>query len=1119
MQDPTPLEAAIAALEQQRGLLGHAVVDAALGPMRERLAQLRAAALGASQAAPAQTRRQVSVLFLDVVGSTALSSRLDPEDVHAVIDHVLALCTDQVRQHGGRVLQYAGDNLLAAFGADGAQEDDAERAVHCALALLQEGRALRERVRHRHQHDGVDVRVGIHTGPVLLGGGVDDEGSIRGLAVNIAARMEQTAPVGALRISHDTWLLVRGAFEVQVQPLLQVKGSNDLLQTYLVQRALPSAQRVAARGLQAAAPLLVGREAEAAQVRGLPGLALQTGRLQAITLMGEPGVGKSRLLLELQAGTPCTADTPSGPWLMLGRANAASRLQPYGLLRNLLAWQLQLQDSAPLEQAKAQLVGGLLPWLTGSPDARLAHAHALGQIIGLDFGSSVALHGLSPNALRQRAFAALTNHLRTLGIAGRVPVLLLEDLHWADDASLDFVQDLLQDAAAPPVALLATARPELLERRPGWGQLGTAHSLLPLDALAAPQAQALAASLLAQVQGSAGLQQRLVTLSDGNPFFMEELVRMCLDQGVIVQDPQGAWQVLPDQLGRTRMPTTLVGVLQARLDGLPPAQRSALQQASIVGHVFWDQALAALDATAPAALTGLHTRLLVQQRRSSSFDDTPEEAFRHHLLHQVTYDTVLRTVRAAGHAATADWLAQRMGDRPAEFLAITALHYERAGRLPQAAEFYERAAHDAIRRAACSAALEHAGHGLRCVPAADLRRRYALHAVRETAADALGQRSVQDAEILAGLALATELGDAALQARSCFAQALLASRRGDEKQAMALATQAAALATAAGDAPTAAIAQAQMAWSHYTLGDGDQALQMAQSAVAHARSAVAAHDTLATRTQRVKLLSLQGVVLAGQGSYAAAGASYREALQGAVADGLHLARTNLYGYLGNLECEVGRYTQALGYLQQALQGAMDLDMLLPQAATHYNMASAQRALGRADLAWHSAEEAGRCASAAEMREVLARSWLMRGHLLADAGRTDAAHAAYDTAARGFEDCALPHFASQAYAGRASLALAAGDMAAARDWAERTAAAIAGVPSLLGIDEPALPSLCCWRVWQRLGDPRAAAALQRALDDVQTAAGRVDDPALRQAMLQQVPMMRDVMAAWAATHGA
>ncbi|HRD84008.1 MAG TPA: adenylate/guanylate cyclase domain-containing protein, partial [Rubrivivax sp.] len=216
------LEAGIQALEAQRSLLGDAVVDMAVAPLKARLTALSAPA--ASPVEPAQTLKQVTILFLDVVGSTTLSQHLDPEDVSAVMDGLLACGTEIVIAHGGRVLQYAGDNILAAFGSERAEEDDAERAVHCGLALLQEGQRLGERVLREHGQAGCHVRVGIHTGPVLLGGGVDEEGTIRGLTVNIAARMEQTAPVGTLRISQDTWLQVRGSFACESQPPLQVKG-------------------------------------------------------------------------------------------------------------------------------------------------------------------------------------------------------------------------------------------------------------------------------------------------------------------------------------------------------------------------------------------------------------------------------------------------------------------------------------------------------------------------------------------------------------------------------------------------------------------------------------------------------------------------------------------------------------------------------------------------------------------------------------------------------------------------------------------------------------------------------------------------------------------------------
>jgi len=203
VNDRQQLEAAIAALEAQRSLVGDTVTDAALAPMRERLAGIRE---------HEQSLKQVTVLFMDVVGSTSLSRRLDPEDIHAIIDGALHRLAAIVTDHLGRVLQYAGDSLLAVFGADEAREDDPERAVRCGLAIVREAQQIGAEVRIASREANFDVRVGIHTGSVLLGGGVDDASTIRGIAVNIAARMEQAAPVGGVRISHETQRHVRGKF-------------------------------------------------------------------------------------------------------------------------------------------------------------------------------------------------------------------------------------------------------------------------------------------------------------------------------------------------------------------------------------------------------------------------------------------------------------------------------------------------------------------------------------------------------------------------------------------------------------------------------------------------------------------------------------------------------------------------------------------------------------------------------------------------------------------------------------------------------------------------------------------------------------------------------------------
>jgi len=247
------LEAAIAALEAQRPLLGDAVVAMAIAPLRDKLIALRARAQGEQQL------KTVTILFMDIVGSTQLSQYLDPEDVHAVMDTALERLSALVRAQNGQVLKYAGDSLLAAFGAEHALEGDAERAVRAGLAILEEAPRLAAEVQAAYGLQGFNLRVGINTGRVLLGGGVDGESSIRGAPVNIAARMEQTAPPGGLRISHQTYRHVRGVFDVEAQVPIEIKGITGPVRSYLVLRAKPRAFRVVNRGLEGIESPMVGR--------------------------------------------------------------------------------------------------------------------------------------------------------------------------------------------------------------------------------------------------------------------------------------------------------------------------------------------------------------------------------------------------------------------------------------------------------------------------------------------------------------------------------------------------------------------------------------------------------------------------------------------------------------------------------------------------------------------------------------------------------------------------------------------------------------------------------------------------------------------------------------------
>ena len=619
MTEQQQLQAAIAALEGQRSTLGDAVVESLLAPARARLAELVHAKGAPSE--PAQTLRQVSILFMDVVGSTALAQHLDPEAISAVMDDALTRATALVEAHGGKVLQYAGDNVLAAFGASEAREDDAERAVRCGLALVELGTLLGTEVRAAHGHDGFNVRVGVHTGAVLLGGGVDADGSIRGIAVNIAARMEQTAPAGALRISHDAYTQVRGLFEVDPQEPMAVKGVDEPMRSYLVLRARPRSFRLGSRGIEGVATRMIGRDAELEALQDAFKRLFVDRGLAAVTIVADAGIGKSRLLHEFAAWSDAR---PEGFVLFRGRATPQTQGQPFGLLRDLVAWRFRIADDDTVEAARRKMEDGIVPLFADEDGAELAeaHAHLLGHLIGIEWRESRHVQGIleDPRQIRNRAFHAAAQLLRRLTrVEGSPAVVELEDLHWADNESLDFLAYLAEVDRDVPLLLVACSRPTLFERRPSWCA-EKVHRRIDLQPLGKDMSRVLAGELLGKLaEVPAALRELVIGGAEGNPFYMEELVKMLIDQGAI--ETGEVWKVNAERLLLTKVPTTLTGVLQARLDGLPAPERLTLQQASVIGPVFWDRALVALDTKASETLPELVRRELALPRADSRHDD------------------------------------------------------------------------------------------------------------------------------------------------------------------------------------------------------------------------------------------------------------------------------------------------------------------------------------------------------------------------------------------------------------------------------------------------------------------------------------------------------------------
>ncbi len=447
------LAQAVAQLEGHRATLGDAAVDAAIQALRLHAVPSPAA----PPALNAEPRlRQVSVLFADVANSTAMLGRVDTEDAQDLLGRALQLFSDAVQRWGGQVLRFTGDGVKAAFGTQGLREDEAERAVRAGLQILADATRHAERVQHELGVSGFGVRVGIHTGAVLLGGGVEAERTAMGHAVHLAARMEQSAPVGRLRISDATWAQVRGLFRAEQQPPLVVKGHDEPLRSWLVLAAETGAEPSVQRGVEGVSTPMIGREAELAQLMALHTGCAQARQLTPVLVLAEAGVGKTRLRQELLRAL-ALAEGDGG--LLQARAQPSSQGQPYGLLRQLLARWLGIADDLDMPAACQRLVQGLSPWLG---EQAAASAPRIGQLVGLDFSGHEAVQALGPQALRSAAFEALRQAL--LAKAARQPLLVvLDDLHWADDASLEFVQALMAPATVP-LMLLMLARPALHER-------------------------------------------------------------------------------------------------------------------------------------------------------------------------------------------------------------------------------------------------------------------------------------------------------------------------------------------------------------------------------------------------------------------------------------------------------------------------------------------------------------------------------------------------------------------------------------------------------------------------------------------------------------------------------
>jgi class 3 adenylate cyclase/tetratricopeptide (TPR) repeat protein len=716
------LEAAIAAQEALRPTVGDAVVDAATAALRTQLDALRAqqaAETAAGALAPDELlerlqsylpegladkmratgaiegeRRQVTVLFADIAGYTALSETLDPEEVSDISSGILKELAQAVYQYEGYVDKFLGDAVMAVFGAPVAHEDDPERALRSALDM----RERLERFNRLHIDRlgrPLALHVGVNTGTVVAGSVGSDlrmAYTVMGDTVNTASRLEGAALPGQILVSRDTYRLARAAFTFLALEPIRVKGKRDMLDVYELHQAklVPSK----ARGLRDFAPVFVGRRAEMQQLNEVMD-GLQDGRGRIVAISGEAGIGKSRLMAEWQAQI-----RPLVTWIE-GRCLAYKSVVPYGPFLDMLQRLADITADHTEDMARWRLDVFVQHFFPGSLEAKAIFANLL--VLPLSQEERDLLAMVTPKQVRQRLFDLVTSLVSQLA-AEQPVVLVIEDAHWADAASRELFEHLFALTDTLPVVLASISREPPDEAfRARYADKLTDIQLTPLQEDTSTE---MVAKLLEVPELPSNLRQLVVGKAEGNPFFVEELIRTLIERGALAQTEDGGWEVTP-LIETITVPDTLNGLLMARLDRLPPRTKWLAQQAAVIGRFFLYRVLRHMVETSAGMDEDLGQMEREDLIRERARDPELEYMFRHALTQEVAYQSLLGPRRRELHRKVAEAMETVFADRLAEHVPFIAEHYSQAEAWPQAHAYHTRAGDSAARLYAYTEARHH----------------------------------------------------------------------------------------------------------------------------------------------------------------------------------------------------------------------------------------------------------------------------------------------------------------------------------------------------------------------------------------------------------------------------
>ncbi|HUJ86999.1 MAG TPA: adenylate/guanylate cyclase domain-containing protein [Burkholderiales bacterium] len=657
-------------------------------------------------------RKFATFLFADVAHSTSIAERLDPEDWTSIMNGAFGFMNAAVAKYGGTVSRLMGDAVLALFGAPVAHEDDADRAVRAGLEIQDAARAYAREVKQRHGVD-FDLRVGINTGIAVLavvGDAIRNEYTAMGDAANLAARLQSAADPGTVLISADTHRLVVSLFDFKPRGRIEMKGKQAPVESFEVLglRAVPGK----ARGIEGLASSLVGRERELGLLRDRLAALLQ-GAGSVVVITGEAGLGKSRLVAELRALRDAQPDAritwyesraisygqsmPYHPWRQLGRQIVgASDMDEAPAVRQ------KLSDYV----ARSRLPAGNLAYYetllaVDTEESRTA----LSRVARIDVANGVA--GAVIGAIRAAIHSAD-------GI--RPHALVLDDLHWSDSATLELIAQVATLASVEPLLMVCVMRPDrgaaswsLVDRL--QASLGSSFARIDLEPLDSAQAGALLGNLLPIDDLPAPVKARIIERSDGNPFYLEEVLRSLIDCGQVVRDG-GRWRATREIVD-ANIPETLAGVLSARIDHLPETTKRVAQTAAVIGRVFMHRVLETVCHAAPPSERVEHiephigTLSMEQIVRERARNPEREYSFKHAMTCEAAYGLLLRARRRELHERTGVALETLFAERRDEFAPMLAHHFAEADDLKRALDYSRRAAASALKLYALREELGH----------------------------------------------------------------------------------------------------------------------------------------------------------------------------------------------------------------------------------------------------------------------------------------------------------------------------------------------------------------------------------------------------------------------------